>query len=80
MTTNYSAEEIAQFTTWLGEARMALHKLMTSQQAVKLAYDGESVEYTPANRGDLEAWIRTLEARIGIRTSSRPRARKVIFR
>lgn len=79
MPVTYSAEEVAQFSTWLSEARAAMHALMTGQQAAKLAYDGESVEYTMANKADLAAWIRELETRLGQRTSSRPRARKVLF-
>lgn len=79
MAVTYTAEDLAQFSTWLSEARAALHALNTGTKAVKLAYDGESVDYTPANRGALEAWIRELETRLGQRSRTRPRARKVIF-
>jgi len=47
----------------LEQARTALHQLMTGQQMVSLTDPtGRRVEFSRANRADLEEYIRSLEA------------------
>lgn len=62
----------------LSEARAALHRLLTGAATVQLSYQGESVTYTSADEGRLRAYIRELEAKLGI-APSRTRARRVVF-
>lgn len=53
----------------LAEARTALHKLLTGSLTAKVMVDGQSVEFSQANRADLEAYISRLEAEAGGRRS-----------
>jgi hypothetical protein len=46
----------------LAEARLALHELVLGKRVVKVMVDGQSVEFTPATRADLVAYIADLEA------------------
>lgn len=62
----------------LDEARAALHRLELGGQTASVSYDGESVTYSAANRGDLRQYIRTLEAKLGLR-APRARSRGVRF-
>lgn len=55
----------------LAEARLALHALVLGQRVVKVMVDGQSVEFTPANRADLEAYIANLEAALAGETPRR---------
>lgn len=55
---------------FLADARLAYHQLMTGGKAVTLAYDmgagKKQVTYTQAERGDLNAYIASLERQLGI--------------
>lgn len=57
--------------TRLQEARQALHLLITGQSTVSIQRDGKRVEFSPANRGDLERYINQLEIEAGAGTSRR---------
>ena len=58
--------------TQLDEARAALHSLITGKRAVKVQKDGRMVEYTPANRRDLEQYTNQLEIELGQSNRRRP--------
>lgn len=56
----------------LDEARAALHKLITGRSAISVTHrDGRRVEYTQANRRDLESYISSLEKSLGQSTRRR---------
>lgn len=63
---------------WLSEAQTALQALMTGRREVSIAYDGKSVTYTSAAKGDLVMWIAALQAQLGI--GGRRRAMRPYFR
>jgi hypothetical protein len=67
-----------QLQTYLTEAQLALHKLLTGQQTVRLMYDGKEVSYTPSTVGDLRGYIAELETKLGIKPC-RSRAARVYF-
>lgn len=69
----------AAWTQRLADAELALHKLNTGSAAQKLAYDGESVDFTPASAGKLRAWIQELRFALGLQTIPRARSRRVSF-
>lgn len=71
--------ERAVLQTRLEEARAALHSLNIGRSEVSLAYNGESITYSIADAGRLEAYIRQLEAQLGLRRSGRARSRGVVF-
>jgi len=48
----------------LNEARIALHQLLTGQAMVSITRDGKKVDFSPANRGDLERYIAQLHAQV----------------
>ncbi len=58
--------------TELDEARAALHKLLTGRQAVKLQMNGRNVEYTPADYGQLDKYIKKLESELSLVNNRRP--------
>ncbi len=72
-----------QLRAWLTEAESAFHALATGKRAVKLAYDGESLEYTAADRQALSAHIERLRSLLNETGPSlaprRGRARPVLF-
>lgn len=49
----------------LDEAKAALHKLVIGQSAASVMYDGRRVEFTHANKQNLEAYIARLETSLG---------------
>nr|VFJ45824.1 MAG: gpW protein [Candidatus Kentron sp. FM]VFJ45991.1 MAG: gpW protein [Candidatus Kentron sp. FM]VFK20705.1 MAG: gpW protein [Candidatus Kentron sp. FM] len=49
----------------LTEAREAMHQLGTGAQAVEVDVEGQRVRYVQARRGDLQRYIRHLEAECG---------------
>lgn len=53
------------------EAETALHSLQIGKAKVSVGYGDLRVEYTPANKKDLEAYIARLKRQI----AGRPRAR-----
>ncbi len=55
----------------LAEAQAALHELMTGRRVVKVMVDGQSTEFTAANRADLEAYIARLTALVAGRPAHR---------
>jgi hypothetical protein len=63
----------------LSEAQAALHRIEIGGQTASVAYDGESVSYSAANVGSLRQYIRSLEAKLGLRASARARSRGVRF-
>ena len=56
----------------LSEARAALHDLYLGKRVVKVQKDGRAVEYTPANRSDLERYIAQLETELNGGAKRRP--------
>jgi len=68
-----ATDERQTLQTQLNEAKQALHKLEIGQSAVTLAYDGESITYTAANRTSLQAYIRRLQAELGVAAQASPR-------
>jgi hypothetical protein len=66
-------EEITLYTNRLNEAENALHLLMTGQQArVVVDSNGERVEFTATNKGQLRAYIAELKAALGKKPFSGP--------
>lgn len=66
MAVTLTAEEIAQYTTWLSDAETAYHKLMTGQSAkVYVDQNGERVEYSMQRASDLKAYIAYLRSLLG---------------
>ncbi len=63
----------------LDQARDALHRLELGDREASVSYDGEQVSYSAADRGSLRAYIRTLEAQLGVRQRARARSRGVRF-
>ncbi|WP_180899206.1 gpW family head-tail joining protein [Martelella soudanensis] len=57
----------------LRDAQLALHKLEIGQSVVTISYEGESVSYTAANRTSLQAYIRRLQAELGVAAQASPR-------
>lgn len=49
----------------LDEARAALHRLITGTSTVSIQRDGKRVEFKPADRADLVAYIDRLEQSSG---------------
>nr|VFJ73235.1 MAG: gpW protein [Candidatus Kentron sp. FW] len=47
------------------EARDAMHRLVTGAQTVEVDVEGQRVRYAQARRGDLQRYIRYLEAECG---------------
>ncbi|AZN72263.1 phage tail protein [Georhizobium profundi] len=74
-----TVEERAVVVSQLAEAQAALHRVEIGGQTASVAYDGESVSYSPANVGQLRHYVRTLEAKLGLRASARARSRGVRF-
>ena len=62
----------------LDDAQTALHKLMIGQGRVRVEYEGKMVIYTPANIGDLRAYILELQVQLG-QKPGRARASRVWF-
>ena len=56
----------------LAEARAALHSLIIGKKAVKVTMNGRSVDYTPANKSQLEQYIKQLETELGQAPMRRP--------
>lgn len=63
----------------LTEAETALHKLIVGKTTVQLSYQGESLTFTTADEGRLRLYINELRAQLGLLTTSRTRARRVVF-
>ncbi|TLX65080.1 phage tail protein [Stutzerimonas nosocomialis] len=62
----------------LHEARNALHLLLTGQSMVSIQRDGKRVEFSPANRRDLEQYINQLEGQLGVGAPRRRGPARVI--
>ncbi|WP_028303486.1 gpW family head-tail joining protein [Oceanospirillum maris] len=58
-------------TQQLQEAKAALHNLMTGKAVVSLQRDGRKVEYTPANKAQLQNYINQLESELNARSVRR---------
>lgn len=74
-----SEEERGRVQARLDEARDALHRLEIGQAEASIAYNGESVTYSQADRGSLRKYIRDLEAQLGLRPRARACSRGVVF-
>lgn len=74
-----SEEERIRVQARLDEAREALHRLETGQAEASIAYNGESLTYSQADRGSLRKYIRDLEVQLGLRSMARARSRGVVF-
>lgn len=58
---------IPDTSTLLGQAKAALHDLMTGQSVVTLVdQNGERIEYRPANANQLRAYVKDLERKLGV--------------
>jgi hypothetical protein len=68
----------ATLQQWLADAQSAMAALMTGRREVTVSYDGKSVTYSNASRGDLVAWILQLQKQLGIGCGRR--AMRVYFR
>lgn len=73
-----AGQPVATLQRWLNDAQNALAALMIGRREVVIDYDGKSVTYSAATRGDLEAWISLLQMQLGM-TKNR-RALRVYFR
>ncbi len=51
---------------WLADAQAAMAALMTGRREVTVSYDGKSVTYSNASRGDLAQWIMQLQRQLGV--------------
>lgn len=52
----------------INESEDALHQLNIGKRVAKITRDGKSVEFTPANRSELERYINILKSQLlGIR-------------
>jgi hypothetical protein len=51
---------------WLSDAQSAMAALMTGRREVSVSYDGKSVTYSDASRGDLAMWILQLQRQLGM--------------
>jgi hypothetical protein len=56
----------ATLQQWLTDAQAALQALMIGGRPVSLSYDGKSVTYTQADRGELGNWIYLLQRQLGL--------------
>lgn len=68
----------ATLQQWLLDAQTAMQALMTGRREVTVAYDGKSVTYSNASKGDLQVWIMQLQRQLGI--GGRRRALRPYFR
>lgn len=74
-TTVLSGVDPVVLRQWLTDAQTALQGLMTGRREVSVAYDGKSVTYSSASKGDLQMWIMQLQRQLGIggrRSALRP--------
>lgn len=58
----------------LAEAKAALHALVIGGGVVRIAFEGESTEFQPADAPRLRAYIRDLEAECGESAATMSRA------
>lgn len=56
---------LADCPTRLAEAREALHELSMGRAVVEVSNGPRRTKYSAANRGDLESYLRQLEAECG---------------
>lgn len=62
----------------LAEARSALHQLLTGQAMVSITRDGKKIDFSPANRHDLEKYVNSLEGQLGVGAGRRRAPARVI--
>lgn len=77
-TTVLSGIDPTTLQQWLADAQSALQALMTGRREITIAYDGKSVTYSNASKGDLIMWIQSLQRQLGI--GGRRRALRPYFR
>lgn len=68
----------ATLQQWLADAQAALQSLMTGRREVTVSYDGKSVTYSNASKGDLQMWIMQLQRQLGV--GGRRRALRPYYR
>lgn len=61
----------ATLQQYLSDAQTAYMQLMTGGRPVSVGYEGKSVTYTAATRGDLENWIGLLQRQLGLNMGRR---------
>ena len=66
----------ADCVTRLAEAKQALHLLKTGQLEAEIWRNDRKVKFSAANRGDLETYVRSLEAECGGANGAADPARK----
>ncbi len=57
-----------EYQAWLTKAEESLNKLMTGTKTAEVTYFGRTVKYSQTNVGDLRAYIRELEVKLGLRS------------
>ena len=55
---------VMELSTWLTEAELALHRLMTGSRMEEIAFGDRRVRYTSANISDLQKYIASLKQQI----------------
>jgi hypothetical protein len=63
-----------QLQTWLDQAVAARHKLLTGSITERWDYEGRSMTFTKVNIGELQAYIRELEFKLGMTATGRTKA------
>lgn len=63
----------------LTQAEEALHKLRIGEREASVAYDGFQASYTMATMADLQAYIDDLKRQLGLPSTRRRVAPRVIF-
>jgi hypothetical protein len=55
---------LTELTTWLAEAELALHRLMTGSRVEEVQFADRRVRYTAVNIGELQKYIASLKQQI----------------
>jgi hypothetical protein len=53
-----------ELATWVTEAELALHRLMTGSRVEEIQFSDRRVRYTAANIGELQKYIASLKQQI----------------
>jgi hypothetical protein len=61
----------ATLQQYLADAQAAYASLMAGGRPVSVGYEGKTVTYSAANRGDLENWIGLLQRQLGMNCGRR---------
>ena len=73
--------QILLWKSWLAEAQLAYHQLMTGQTAVEIAVDGAifATKFAKLDANKLAAYIARIEGQIASASTSRPHAIGIRF-